>query len=434
MDGRDIEARVLMWAVAEISWQDASGQQCHAPATLEDRSNSGACVRLTRPVAVGSVVTIRWQREQFSAVAKNCRRDGQGFLIGVRRQAAGTSASKGVSSGQFVPAASAKVPQSSPEAAENNHPLLLALHAERERRRGKERVPETGAPVLDQTSSASGASPNAATAADLKRPGADCASRDAGLKGSQINAMTPNAAAPARPERKDMEPKTFLPRFWRHVKGPERLDSVGDKEVLVNKSRESKAESGSADRHELLSYEDIYHAAGIMNPASGYSIHKVVEMLNSERIRDLSKDVKRASVLMALDAAGTGVEDLLADATRRQDALNRYESGKRQQIEELESAKAREVKAIEEEMERVRAHYAERIQRNRDLVAQEKEDLRNWQMAVQHEMQRIAEVIEVCGKPSAATVPATSSRPTNGQVAPSEKSEEQSRAAASAHS
>ena len=83
MDGREIEARMLMWAVAEISWEDASGQHCQASAVLEDRSNSGACVRLTRPVAVGSVVTIRWQREQFSAVARNCRRDGREFLIGV---------------------------------------------------------------------------------------------------------------------------------------------------------------------------------------------------------------------------------------------------------------------------------------------------------------------------------------------------------------
>ena len=87
MDGREIEARMLMWAVAEISWEDASGQHCQAPAVLEDRSTSGACVRLTRPVAVGSVVTIRWQREQFSAVARNCRRDGREFLIGVRREA-----------------------------------------------------------------------------------------------------------------------------------------------------------------------------------------------------------------------------------------------------------------------------------------------------------------------------------------------------------
>jgi len=56
----------------------------------------------------------------------------------------------------------------------------------------------------------------------------------------------------------------------------------------------------------------------------------------------------------------------------------------------------------------VRAHYAERIQRNCDLVSQEKEGLRNWQMAMQHEVQRIAEVIEVCSQPAPAATTVSS--------------------------
>ena len=229
-----------------------------------------------------------------------------------------------------------------------------------------------------------------------------------------------------------MEPKTLFPKFWRRAKGPERPALDSSKEVVVNKPNKATAEASSAGHHEMLSYEDIYHAAGIMNPPSGYGIHKVLEMVNSERIRDLSKDVKRASVLMALDAAGASANDVLNDATLRQEALNRYEAGNKKRMEEFESAKAREIEQIEEEMERVRTHYAERIQRNRDLVAQEKEGLRNWQMAMQHELQRIAEVIELCGKqapdvPRSTAAPATVSAPNK----PSENSAEQGRAAAS---
>jgi phage protein D len=121
-------------------------------------------------------------------------------------------------------------------------------------------------------------------------------------------------------------------------------------------------------------------------------------MLNSDRIRDLSKDVQRASVLMALKAAGASVGELLQDATRRQQALNSYEDAQRKQLEEFESRKSQENAQIQAEMDRVTAHYAERIQRNRDLVAREKEALHNWQMAKQHESQRISDVIELCGK------------------------------------
>ena len=148
----------------------------------------------------------------------------------------------------------------------------------------------------------------------------------------------------------------------------------------------------------MLSYEDIYRAAGILSPGTGYSIHKVVEMLNSERIRDLSKDVKRASVLMALDAAGISVDELLTDATRRQNALNSYEASQCKQLEDFETHKAQENSRIEEEMEKIRAHYAQRIQTNLDQVAKEKDSLRNWQNAMQSEGQRIADVLELCGK------------------------------------
>ena len=171
------------------------------------------------------------------------------------------------------------------------------------------------------------------------------------------------------------------------------------------------AEGFSGPQTNLLSYEDIYHAAGILTPRSGYGIHKVVEMLNSERIRDLAPEAKRASVLMALDAAGTSAEDLLQDATRRQQALDSYAAGQQKQLEEFEARKSQENAQIQAELDRVTAHYAERIQHNHDQIAREKETLRNWQMLKQNESQRISEVIELCSKQSAAGAPAPASSP-----------------------
>lgn len=194
-----------------------------------------------------------------------------------------------------------------------------------------------------------------------------------------------------------MHSKTLIPKFWRRPQDEAALEPVKPKEVPVNKSH-PPAEAGAVSRAELLSYDDIYHAAGILTPRSGYGIHKVVEMLNNDRLRDLSKDIKRASVLMALDAAGTSVDELLYDATRRREALDSYEAARKKQMEDFEAGKAKENSQIEAEMERIRAHYADRVQRNRDLVVQEKEALRNWQMAMQHESERITEVLELCGK------------------------------------
>jgi hypothetical protein len=194
-----------------------------------------------------------------------------------------------------------------------------------------------------------------------------------------------------------MQPKMIFPHFWRRKQDQDAPAKSSMTEAPVNKPN-TQEPTPSGPRGELLTYEDIYRAVGIMSPGSGYGIHKVVDMMNNDRIRDLSRDAKRASVLMALDAAGISADELLTDAARRQSALTSYETAQGKQLEDFEARKAKENARIEEEMEKIRAHYAQRVQANLDQVAKEKEALRNWQMAMQHETQRIAEVIELCGK------------------------------------
>lgn len=128
---------------------------------------------------------------------------------------------------------------------------------------------------------------------------------------------------------------------------------------------------------------------------------------------------------MALDAAGTSLDDLLRDATRRRQALDSYESSRRKQLEEFEAHKSQENAQIEAEMERLRARYAERIQKNREQVEQEKAALHNRQGAMQHESQRISGVIELCQKqPSASagsSLPGTTGSNGEGDKSSSEK-------------
>ena len=82
------ESRMHMMAVAEVCWEDQAGASHLAPARIEDTSPSGVCIRINTPIAVGAKLTIRWQREIFSGVARNCRSDGVAFLMGIQRDAA----------------------------------------------------------------------------------------------------------------------------------------------------------------------------------------------------------------------------------------------------------------------------------------------------------------------------------------------------------
>ena len=89
-------------------------------------------------------------------------------------------------------------------------------------------------------------------------------------------------------------------------------------------------------------------------------------------------------------------------AARRRQALDTYETARSKHVEDFEARKMAENTQIEAELESLRAHYTERIQRNLDLMTKEKESLRNWQMAAQHENQRITQVLELCGHTPAA--------------------------------
>jgi len=150
-----------------------------------------------------------------------------------------------------------------------------------------------------------------------------------------------------------------------------------------------------------LSFDEVYRSAGIKTPRLGYSICKIVEMLRNEHIRNLPTETKRASLLMALDAAGVAVDEVLQDASLRQRALNSYEAIQQKHIEEYEARKAQENRAIQAEMERVTAEYLERINRNLDEVAHGKGAFHRWQMKKQYEIQQIAEASTLCVTPPA---------------------------------
>ena len=172
-------------------------------------------------------------------------------------------------------------------------------------------------------------------------------------------------------------------------------------------TRESKMASAgptsndfAASGGELMVFEEIYRSAGIKSPRLGYSIGKVIEMLHSEHIRNLTTETKRASLLMALEAAGVQVDEVLQDATLRQRAINSYEAIQRKHLEEYEARKAQDNCAIQAEMERVAAEYAARISSNLDEVAREKDSFRKWQVRKQHEAQSIADAVALCVSPS----------------------------------
>jgi hypothetical protein len=120
---------------------------------------------------------------------------------------------------------------------------------------------------------------------------------------------------------------------------------------------------------------------------------KIIDMLQSELIRNLPADVKRSSVLLALEAAGVKIEEVIGDAVRRDRALDTYERVLQKSLEDLEKRKTEENHQLEQEMERLVSEYRSRIQKNSDELAKEKERFFGWRLQKQQEEKKIADAV-----------------------------------------
>jgi len=143
----------------------------------------------------------------------------------------------------------------------------------------------------------------------------------------------------------------------------------------------------------VTALDDIYRSAQIAIPAHGYTVLKVAEMLQSEHIRALPPDVKRKSILVALDAAGVTVNEIVEDAVHRDRALDTYERVLEKNLDALRSEKQTENTRLEQEIAQRLAELRARIEENNQGVSRELENLRAWQSRKHDEERRIAEAV-----------------------------------------
>jgi hypothetical protein len=143
-------------------------------------------------------------------------------------------------------------------------------------------------------------------------------------------------------------------------------------------------------------FDQVYQNATIKPPRLPYNILKVSEMVSSTHLATMSPEAKRCSLLMALEAAGVAVEDVLQDAVIRQRALADYEENQRARLKNFEQSKTDENNKIQAELDRLTKLHMDRIQANLDEVAREQDNFRAWQKSKQQESQRITEAAAYC--------------------------------------
>lgn len=140
-------------------------------------------------------------------------------------------------------------------------------------------------------------------------------------------------------------------------------------------------------------FSEIYASAKIATPAHGYTVLKVAEMLQSEHIRELPREVRQKSVLVALDAARVKVAEIVEDAVQRDRALDTYERVLQKHLEDLRNRKAEENRRLEEEINQKVAELRAQVDRNNAELTTEQNELVAWRVRKRQEEERIAEAM-----------------------------------------
>ena len=141
-------------------------------------------------------------------------------------------------------------------------------------------------------------------------------------------------------------------------------------------------------------------------------------MLHSEHIRNLPRDVKRSSVLVALEASGAPIQEVIEDAVKRDRALDTFERVQQKRLDELEARKAQENQQIQAEMDRIVAEHRARIQANNDEVAREKERFFAWRLKKQEEEQKISDAVSYFVTENPITTGGSAAAPAPSTAAP----------------
>jgi hypothetical protein len=178
--------------------------------------------------------------------------------------------------------------------------------------------------------------------------------------------------------------------------GPTDHAPAPHEEAAMHEGTPSPAALPGAPVGRYCSFEQIYQSAANKLPRISYNILKVAEMVTSQHLATMSAEAKRCSLLMALEAAGVKVEDVLQDAVLRERALTEYEEAQKTRLKNFEQSKAEENAKVQAELEKLTKAHMARIQANLEEVAREQDNFRTWQKSKHQECDRLTDAAGYC--------------------------------------
>jgi hypothetical protein len=175
---------------------------------------------------------------------------------------------------------------------------------------------------------------------------------------------------------------------------------------LVSGEPQPQFKSPSAPGGELANrpFEEIYKQAGV--PASPCSVDELARLLDNPTVANQPLSVKIVAVNLALSAKGVGHDAPIADAVRRDRALDAYQQMLDERASETERRNQSKIKQIAEETEQYLKKKQAEMEALKAEVAEAKRQSVDFSVRREAEERRMAELITpfLEGEPTPVTV------------------------------
>lgn len=150
-------------------------------------------------------------------------------------------------------------------------------------------------------------------------------------------------------------------------------------------------------------FEDIYREAGI-KPSP--SVDHLLELMNSPTVQNQPMAVKVVAVNLALSAKSEKVDDYIADAVRKDRALDAYQKMLSQRARDMEEKTKKEIERIQKEVEEYLKKKQAEIESLRAQATDCSKQSIDFSVRRLAEEQRLADAISpfLDGKPNPVTV------------------------------
>ncbi|MEP7013210.1 MAG: hypothetical protein ABJC13_23055 [Acidobacteriota bacterium] len=155
-------------------------------------------------------------------------------------------------------------------------------------------------------------------------------------------------------------------------------------------------EPATAAASEIPDFAAVYRAAGIEVPAHGYSAFKILEILESPDLAPLDGKAKAAALggFLKMNPGGpVPLSDVIQDAVRRDQALDRFEEFLRGKLTTREAEAERQNAALQAEIDELSRKNRETMETNRRALEAERANLESWRVQKQAEEQRLFEAV-----------------------------------------